>query len=131
VNKRNLGIALGRLAAMALGLTLLASVSPAEAGDIGTPPQPYGGCAEAWQAPHSKGADECRDLGWTVRVGPRGHGIVVSPRRVIRYEWLADCRYEDGSRQRAACVWYAGERGNGEGRSYWLDRADRVHYVRN
>lgn len=28
--------------------------------------QPYGGCDEAWQAPHSKGARECRLHGFEV-----------------------------------------------------------------
>lgn len=29
--------------------------------------EPYGGCDEAWQAPHSEGADLCRELGWVIR----------------------------------------------------------------
>ncbi len=34
--------------------------------DRSIPAEPYGGCAEAWQAPHSTGAEDCRRLGWTV-----------------------------------------------------------------
>src|SRR5262245_63358868 len=66
--------------------------------------QPYGGCAEAWQAPHSKGADECRAHGWTVRAR-----LVVGPHRWVRYNNLPHCREEDGSGQKSACTWNIGK----------------------
>lgn len=31
--------------------------------------EPYGGCDEAWQAPHSEGAAYCRSLGYDVPTG--------------------------------------------------------------
>lgn len=88
---------------------------------------PYGGCVEAWQAPQSEGAEDCREHGWTVRAR-----LVVGPQRVVRYTALPHCRYEDGSGQRSACTWNVGPQqdGNGRGLAYWIDRQDRVHYVR-
>ena len=89
--------------------------------------QPYGGCKEAWQAPHSEGAAACRAHGWTVR-----HRIVVNPRRHVRYENLQPCREEDGSGQRRTCSWnFPGDHtGNGRGLSYFVTHAPRrFHYV--
>jgi hypothetical protein len=89
--------------------------------------QPYGGCDEAWQAPSSAGADECRAHGWTIRAR-----LVVGPRGVVRMSALPHCRNEDGSGQRSACSWnfHDGQRdGDGRGASLWLDRHDRSHYV--
>lgn len=90
--------------------------------------EPYGGCEEAVIAPHSVGAQECRDLGWTIH-----RRIAVDPHHVLRYSALPHCREEDGSGQKRACSWnfHDGQRdGNGKGRSYWVDRHDRIHYVR-
>lgn len=76
----------------------------------------YGGCKEAYVAPQSVGADECRDKGWII--GAQGT-YVVSPRNVLRYYNLPSCRYEDGSGQRQACGWnVTGGNGNGAGRVY-------------
>src|SRR5262245_34460579 len=88
--------------------------------------QPYGGCQEAWQAPYSVGARECRAHGWVVR--PR---LVVGPRHWIRFTALPHCREEDGSGQRSACTWNVGRPvdGNGHGRAYWVGSHDYVHYV--
>lgn len=36
------------------------------------------------------------------------------------------CLSDDGP---APCFWDAGERGNGRGYSFWLDRAGHVHYL--
>jgi hypothetical protein len=87
--------------------------------------QPYGGCKEAWQAPRSAGAQWCRDHGWTVR-----RNLVVSPKRVVRYDAMPECRHEDGSGQRAACSWnfWGHSNGNGRGLSYW-EHKGTVHYV--
>jgi len=87
--------------------------------------RPVGGCKEAWMAPRSTGADWCRDRGWTVT----GH-LVSGPHAVLRaFDHLPFCRYEDGSGQAAPCIWFGQDRFNGEGLTYWVDRADRVHYV--
>lgn len=95
------GVALVWVALFAYSLTLPA----AEAS------QPYGGCEEAWQAPHSAGADQCRSHGWTVR-----SRMVLDPRnRVHALVGLAECRTED---QRSACYWKAECRGNGRGDSF-------------
>lgn len=42
---------------------------------------------------------------------------------------LAPCRYEDGSGQRAACVWDGRHMGNGNGRSYIVRKSGDVTYV--
>lgn len=100
----------------------LLMAAPALAGDA-----PYGGCKEAYQAPQSPGARDCRQRGWVIR--PR---LVVTPDRWIVFTRLPHCRYEDGSGQRSACTWNVGtpQDGNGRGRAYWVDLADRVHYVK-
>lgn len=68
-------------ATAAVAATLLVN-SPAVAA-----PQPYGGCDEAWQAPKSAGAQECRDLGYTVH-----RKFVLNPARVP-VAWRVDsCR---------------------------------------
>jgi hypothetical protein len=89
--------------------------------------QPYGGCEEGTLAPHSAGANECRDHGWTIR-----KRLAVNPRHVVKGSGLPHCREEDGSDQRPACSWnfHDGQRdGNGRGASYWVDWHDHVHYV--
>lgn len=85
--------------------------------------KPYGGCAEAWQAPTSAGADWCRRHGWTVN-----SGIVVGPHAVLRAHRLPHCRYEDGSDQ-GRCLWLGYVDGNRHGLSYWVDSHDTVHYL--
>ena len=97
--------------------------------------QPYGGCVEGHNYPHSQGADECRDHGWTVR-----QRLVVGPHGVVRFASLPLCREEDGSGQRSACTWNFGpgpeglyhphgHTGDDQGLAFWVDRHDRVHYV--
>lgn len=102
---------------------LIGSPAPANAWS-----QPYGGCKEAWQAPHSKGAAECRSHGWTVT-----KRLVVTPHKRVVFDRLPACRYEDGSGQRSACTWNlhpsTSPDGNGVGMAYWIDRRDRTHYV--
>lgn len=80
--------------------------------------QPYGGCKEAWQAPHSAGADECRAHGWHI-----SSRFVVGPRGVVRYNMLPACKNEDGSGQRGACYWWDGDL------ALINDSRDRAHYV--
>lgn len=92
---------------------------------------PYGGCAEAWQAPRSEGARYCRSHGWLV-----GARYVVSPRKVLRMYDLPSCRYEDGSGQPKVsgnrnCGWNVTEGdGNGRGEVYLvLGMGTNRHYV--
>lgn len=92
---------------------------------------PYGGCAEAWQAPRSEGARYCRSKGWLV-----GARYVVSPRKVLRMYALPSCRYEDGSGQpkrhgNRNCGWNVTEGdGNGRGEVYLvLGMGPNRHYV--
>jgi len=92
--------------------------------------QPYGGCDEAWQAPHSVGAKWCRSHGWIVR--PR---IVVGPHGHVRFRTMPKCITEDGSYLRRNgtvgyqrhCFWNARTMGNGRGSSYILDRVHPSH----
>jgi len=85
---------------------------------------PYGGCDEAWQAPHSAGARWCRARGWVVM-----RRLVVSPRAVVRYSSLPHCPWEDGG-ENQPCSWNFGPGdGNSRGLSYWIGRQDRTHYV--
>jgi hypothetical protein len=97
-------------------------ISPATAAT-----QPYGGCDEAYAFARSAGADDCREQGWTIR--PR---LVVDPHGWVHYSVLPHCKNEDGSGQRSACTWNLGPGvdGNGTGRTFWLDRHDRIHYVK-
>jgi hypothetical protein len=83
--------------------------------------EPYGGCDEAWQAPLSDGAMECRMLGWTVR--PR---LVIDPHGVVRAYLLPGCKREDSGR---LCIWDAAKRGNHEGASFWRDGKGRTRFV--
>lgn len=107
-------------------------VPPASAGGWMPPAPSVGGCKEAYIAPQSDAADACRDRGWTIAVGERGRGIIVSPSNVVRYLWLPQCRYEDGSGQRSACTWnmVLPYQGNGMGKALWIDRKDRIHFVK-
>lgn len=97
----------------------------------GSVTEPYGGCKEAYQAPHSQGAKECRAKGWTIK-----RRLVVTPHAVVRFTRLPHCREEDGSGQRSACTWNIGRKidGDGQGLSYWVSgpharHHDRIHYV--
>ena len=87
---------------------------------------PYGGCAEAWQAPRSPGAELCRDRGWSVSAR-----FVVGPRGVVRHSSLPHCRYEDGSGGPRPCTWNVGRRvdGNGIGLAYKVRRDLTARYV--
>lgn len=83
--------------------------------------QPYGGCKEAWIAPHSEGADYCRSIGWTVR-----YNLTVNPHKVIRHNAMRGCRTEDAGHN---CIWLGEQRGNREGLTFWRGKAGRAHYV--
>lgn len=118
---RNRRIVLGLvLAALAFGvIAVLVTAQSADAAE--SQDQPYGGCKEAWQAPRSQGAADCREQGWMVR-----KGYVVSPRHVLRYYNLPSCRHEDGSGQRETCGWNVVEGdGNGHGLVYLAITMDR------
>lgn len=108
------------------GILALAGVQDAHAAKSD---QPYGGCDEAWQAPHSEGAETCRDLGWVVR-----KNLVVGPRKWVRMSALPSCKYEDGTGHRPACSWNFGSGdGNGEGNAYWVTGTHNepvFHYVK-
>ena len=127
------------LVALATGLALSAIGLGATASraDAATWQQPYGGCVEGHNYPHSQGAAECRAHGWTVR-----QRLVVGPHDRVRFVSLPLCREEDGSGQRSACTWNFGpgpeglyhphgHTGDDRGLSFWVDRKDRVHYVWN
>jgi len=58
-----------------VGAFLYLSVAPAAQAWT----QPYGGCKEAWQAPQSQGAVECRAHGWII-----SREDAFSPREVTR-----------------------------------------------
>lgn len=117
--KYNLAIAVwGTIIGMTLGMILIIGTMPkADAA------QPYGGCAEAWQAPHSAGAQDCRDDQWLV-----ASRYVVSPRGVLRYVNLPVCRNEDGSGNRGTCSWNVeGGNGNGHGLAYLVVKHRHYH----
>lgn len=84
--------------------------------------EPYGGCDEGWQAPHSVGADQCRDHGWIVR-----HRLVIDPHKVLRYTSLPACYTDDGTGR--YCTWRASEQGNHRGYSYYLNRPEHPRYI--
>ena len=121
-----------RLAAAAVtALGLLGIAGPGQA------TQPYGGCVEGHDYPHSAGAAWCRDHGWVIK--PR---LVVGPHGRVHFVSLPLCREEDGSGQRSACTWNFGpgpeglyhphgHTGDDQGLSYWVGVNDRVHYVWN
>ena len=76
--RRHVGTVLVTLAAT-VGATLCVAYAPPS--DAATRwQQPYGGCKEAWQAPRSEGARECRAHGWTVY-----RWIVLNPDGIVRY----------------------------------------------
>lgn len=89
--------------------------------------QPYGGCKEAIQAPHSQGADWCRKHGWTVT----RHIVVTPNKRVATFRKLPACAYEDGSGGTLPCRWNfgPGTQGSGVGRAYWINKNGKTHYV--
>lgn len=121
----------GRGIAVILAITVVWTICLLFTPTKGEAAEPYGGCDEAYSAPKSAAADQCREAGWTIRVRADGHGIIVDPHARVRYVWLPMCRHEDGSGQRSACTWNLGPRkqGNGRGVAYWVDVKDRVHYV--
>lgn len=85
--------------------------------------QPYGGCDEAWQAPHSTGADECRAHGWTVK-----WWIIVSPKDRVRYvdPSINQCANEDAGR---FCTWNFSVPRR-DGLDLWYGGAGHRHYVK-
>jgi hypothetical protein len=89
-------------------------------------PEPYGGCAEAWQAPRSPGAQQCRELGWTISAR-----FVVGPRGVVRHSSLPHCAHEDGSGGPRPCTWNIARPadGNGRGLAYMVRRDFSARYV--
>ena len=93
------------------------------------PRAPYGGCDEAWQAPHSLGAQDCRDMGWTIR--PR---LLVNPRGLVIMSRLPHCTFEDASSGPVPCSYNFGRPtdGFGGGLSFWVtgtNHHNRTHYV--
>lgn len=105
---------IGAILALALvGFDLLATPAQAAA-------RPYGGCAEAWQAPHSRGAAQCRHAGWTVR--PH---FVIDPHNRLRFTDFKPCEYEDSN----GCIWNALTSGNGVGTSFVASLRGEVFYV--
>lgn len=88
--------------------------------------QPYGGCKEAIDYPHSDGADWCRAHGWTVT-----RRIIIRPDRwVIAYRNLPVCVVED--QVESPCRWNFGAgqpHGNGEGRAFWVNSAGVRRFV--
>jgi hypothetical protein len=88
--------------------------------------QPYGGCIEAIDYPRSEGADACRRAGWTVT-----RHIVVRPDKVVlTWRRLPPCANDEP--YGGPCRWNfgPGKMGNGEGRAFWLNRNNRIHYVK-
>lgn len=83
-----------------------ASAEPEASNDTLT--QPYGGCWEGALYTHTQGAQDCRDLGWTMR-----RHLIVSPKGVAWTD-LPKCKTEDGGR----CKWNAQRMGNRRGASF-------------
>ena len=88
--------------------------------------QPYGGCEEATLAPHSAGAQECRDHGWTIM-----RRLAVNPHGVVQGSGLPPCTFEDGSGGPLPCGWnlIGIHTGNDRGLAYWIDGQRHIHYV--
>lgn len=78
------------LAAAAVTATLLSVASPSLAS---TSTEPYGGCKEAWQAPKSQGARDCRQMGYTVRP----HFVIDPQHRLVATD-LRRCTSPDHKR---------------------------------
>lgn len=119
---------LGIIGGVVLGWTVVLYSAPAYAADSSWT-QPYGGCDEAWQAPQSTGAQDCRDHGWVVR-----HRLVVGPHHWVHYSTLPSCTFEDGSGSRLPCSWnFRSTDGNGVGDKFYVTGSSwnhhRVHYV--
>lgn len=118
---------LGAAALVGSATLVLPAGSPAPAQAATSPgAEPYGGCAEAWQAPRSAGADRCRELGYTVSAR-----FVLSPRAVVLHSSLPHCTDEDGGRGPRPCTWNVGRRidGNGIGLAYKVRRDMTVRHV--
>lgn len=88
--------------------------------------QPYGGCDEAWQAPRSPGARDCRLHGWTIQ-----RGFVLRPNNTVAYLRMDPCREEDSD---GPCFWNAERQGNGTGTSFIIkgprDGKHRIWWVK-
>lgn len=121
VTKQELAKAVGII----VGLVIMAYACAPDWARAAEWQQPYGGCIEAWEAPHSAGAQACRDHGWTVT----GH-VVLTPRNVVAFSNLTSCRFEDGGgRQSYPCSWNFPPGGGHDGLSYYMTSPQRTHYV--
>lgn len=100
--------------------------------------QPYGGCKEAWQAPTSQGAADCRAQGWTIT-----DEVVVNPRGVIKVSGLRDCAVATSlpcSRlggldsgwleldELGMPIWHSVWMHGPRGRWHWASKAEQVRY---
>jgi hypothetical protein len=83
-------------------------------------------CDEAWQAPDSEGADNCRLRGWTVR-----RDFILTPANTVAYLRLNPCVEEESD---GPCFWNAERQGNGTGTSFIIkgqrDGKHRVWWVK-
>jgi hypothetical protein len=130
---RTLAILTWIAAAIFLALLLAIALTEEESVDQSpTPPdyeftpgewvEPYGGCDEAWMAPNSIGAEECRDHGWVVH-----DRFVLDPNTNPAYINLPDCDTEDGG---GLCYWDADGRGNESGQSFIIEgQRDGKHRI--
>ena len=50
-------------------------------------------------------------------------------RYIVSNAGVPPCTYEDGSGQKATCVWWAGKRGNGKGDSYLVTPKGEFIYI--
>lgn len=109
------------LLASAATLALLAPVSTDTAQADNPVP-----CDEAWQAPRSAGADDCRLRGWTVT-----NRFVLRPSNRVAYLRMNPCEQEDSN---GPCFWNAQRQGNGIGTSFIIrgkrDGKHRVWFVK-
>lgn len=95
-------------------------VEPTTPAPAEPPAEPYGGCDEAWQAPDSPGADDCRSLGWTVT-----DSLVVAPDGALVMSSLPACATADGTGGATPCTV-----GVTDGRRVapsWIDRHGTRH----
>lgn len=73
--------------------------------------------------PDDTHAQSCIDRGWTVN-----KHLTLNPHGVVTYHrGMPGCRYEDGSGQSRACIWWGDVAGNGRGLTFW-ERGGRFHY---
>ena len=82
-------------------------------------------CKRAWNEPNGQAAEYCRSQGWTIK-----SRLVVHKKGVLTFSRLPHCKNEDGSGQKSACLWNGKVDGNGKGKSFWVSRSDKIHYVK-